>query len=151
MGISNGHAARMRFSRFKQQMEGIQPPPRKPRPAIARKKPGKEQPKPNIESGVQAEDMLLKRESMEAPKVVPDQSVGNSHDQAQLGRSAGIKAEGPNKFVQDYAGDMEWIPLELQRYPERERMVTKLETADSDFPEVLQVIKEEPRIKIERI
>lgn len=43
LGITNGHAARMRFSRFKQQMEGIPTTPRKPRssgprPARAPKK-----------------------------------------------------------------------------------------------------------------
>ena len=31
LDITNGHAARMRFSRFKQHMEGIPPTPRKPR------------------------------------------------------------------------------------------------------------------------
>ncbi|KAL8827351.1 MAG: hypothetical protein Q9191_003243 [Dirinaria sp. TL-2023a] len=31
LDITNGHAARMRFSRFKQQMEGIQPQVRKPK------------------------------------------------------------------------------------------------------------------------
>lgn len=32
LGITNGHAARMRFSRFKQHMEGIPTQPRNPRP-----------------------------------------------------------------------------------------------------------------------
>ncbi|MCJ1374583.1 hypothetical protein MMC20_005815 [Loxospora ochrophaea] len=31
LDITNGHAARMRFSRFKQQMEGVPPTPRRPR------------------------------------------------------------------------------------------------------------------------
>ncbi|KAL9122599.1 MAG: hypothetical protein Q9187_000852 [Circinaria calcarea] len=31
LDITNGHAARMRFSRFKQHMEGVPPTPRKPR------------------------------------------------------------------------------------------------------------------------
>ena len=34
LDITNGHAARMRFSRFKQHMEGIPPAPRKPRSEI---------------------------------------------------------------------------------------------------------------------
>ncbi len=38
LDITNGHAARMRFSRFKQQMEGIPPAPRKPRSAVPRNK-----------------------------------------------------------------------------------------------------------------
>ncbi|KAL1864826.1 hypothetical protein Plec18167_009620 [Paecilomyces lecythidis] len=40
--ISNGHAARMRYSRFKQHMEGVPTNPRNPRPKKASsKKPGK--------------------------------------------------------------------------------------------------------------
>ena len=36
LGITNGHAARMRFSRFKQHMEGVPSTPRKPRNSVAR-------------------------------------------------------------------------------------------------------------------
>lgn len=43
LDITNGHAARMRFSRFKQQMEGIPPAPRKPRSAVPRNKKPKPQ------------------------------------------------------------------------------------------------------------
>ncbi|KAL2041773.1 hypothetical protein N7G274_005557 [Stereocaulon virgatum] len=38
LDITNGHAARMRFSRFKQQMEGTTSHPRKPTPATPRLK-----------------------------------------------------------------------------------------------------------------
>lgn len=36
LGITNGHAARMRFSRFKQHMEGVPTAPRKPRSNVPR-------------------------------------------------------------------------------------------------------------------
>ncbi len=36
LGITNGHAARMRYSRFKQHMEGIPAAPRKPRSNVPR-------------------------------------------------------------------------------------------------------------------
>ncbi|PYI03806.1 hypothetical protein BO78DRAFT_431857 [Aspergillus sclerotiicarbonarius CBS 121057] len=44
LGISNGHAARMRYSRFKQQMEGIVPTPRPARVKKAPKKAAKASP-----------------------------------------------------------------------------------------------------------
>lgn len=49
LDITNGHAARMRFSRFKQQMEGIPPAPRKPRSAVPRNKKPKPQKAPKSE------------------------------------------------------------------------------------------------------
>ena len=49
LDITNGHAARMRFSRFKQQMEGVAPAPRKARAVGDHKKKDKPEklPKPN--------------------------------------------------------------------------------------------------------
>ncbi|RAL02427.1 uncharacterized protein BO80DRAFT_443737 [Aspergillus ibericus CBS 121593] len=44
LGISNGHAARMRYSRFKQQMEGIAPTPRSARAKKPTKKAAKTSP-----------------------------------------------------------------------------------------------------------
>ena len=41
MDITNGHAARMRYSRFKAQMEGVAPAPRKARAAAPRQKKAK--------------------------------------------------------------------------------------------------------------
>lgn len=41
MDITNGHAARMRYSRFKQQMEGVAPAPRKARNTVPRQKKAK--------------------------------------------------------------------------------------------------------------
>ena len=41
LDITNGHAARMRYSRFKQQMEGVQPTARKARTATPRQKKAK--------------------------------------------------------------------------------------------------------------
>ncbi|PWY94929.1 hypothetical protein BO94DRAFT_530825 [Aspergillus sclerotioniger CBS 115572] len=44
LGISNGHAARMRYSRFRQQMEGISPTPRQTQAKKVTKKPTKASP-----------------------------------------------------------------------------------------------------------
>ena len=52
LGITNGHAARMRYSRFKMQMEGKPPAPRKPRSAAPRNK----KPKPQKLSKPEAKD-----------------------------------------------------------------------------------------------
>ena len=41
MDITNGHAARMRYSRFKQQMEGVAPVQRKAKTAVPRQKKSK--------------------------------------------------------------------------------------------------------------
>ena len=41
LDITNGHAARMRYSRFKQQMEGVGPSPRKARTAAPRQRKAK--------------------------------------------------------------------------------------------------------------
>ena len=52
LDITNGHAARMRYSRFKAQMEGKQPAPRKPRSSTPRNK----KPKPQKPSKAEAKD-----------------------------------------------------------------------------------------------
>ena len=52
LDITNGHAARMRYSRFKAQMEGKQPAPRKPRSSAPRNK----KPKPQKPSKTEAKD-----------------------------------------------------------------------------------------------
>ncbi|OJJ86778.1 uncharacterized protein ASPGLDRAFT_23930 [Aspergillus glaucus CBS 516.65] len=50
--ISNGHAARMRFSRFKQQMEGLTSTPRASKPKKTTKTGSEKGSKPGLEKGV---------------------------------------------------------------------------------------------------
>ena len=53
LGITNGHAARMRFSRFKQHMEGVPPTPRKtPQPRSKRPRTEKHKYEPKGETAL---------------------------------------------------------------------------------------------------
>lgn len=54
--ITNGHAARMRFSRFKQHMEGVPPSPRRPRPVVPRHKKPKHETRADHEQRVKGDD-----------------------------------------------------------------------------------------------
>ena len=64
--ITNGHAARMRFSRFKQHMEGIPPTPRKPRSESHQHKKAKtEKSSKAVGKRAKAESSIAKSESME--------------------------------------------------------------------------------------
>ena len=56
LDITNGHAARMRFSRFKQHMEGVPPAPRRPRPTVPRHKKPKHEKQADYEQGVKEDD-----------------------------------------------------------------------------------------------
>ena len=144
MGITNGHAARMRFSRFKQQMEGIPPAPRKPRSAAThQKKPKREkvQPKREIEPK-ESNELLITPESRD--------------DMAQLGADPIVH---PVAFVKDepieevYAphvgsvGSMEWMEHRQDRPP---NFLTPYEEEDVDYqyPEP-SLVKQEPSVKIE--
>ncbi|MCJ1284261.1 hypothetical protein MMC26_003592 [Xylographa opegraphella] len=75
LDITNGHAARMRFSRFKQHMEGIPPTPRKPRTEPRQHKKAKiEKTAKAAGKRAKAEDSNLESGSMDR------QAPANSHD-----------------------------------------------------------------------
>jgi len=64
--ITNGHAARMRFSRFKQHMEGFPPSPRKPRSdARQHKKAKTEKNAKAVGKRAKAENSTMKSESVD--------------------------------------------------------------------------------------
>ena len=138
LDITNGHAARMRFSRFKQQMEGIQPPRRKPRTA-------KEEPKPNSKSKIKTETRLRK-EDPEVIKKKPAQPTPSLYDQAPVEESVRIKDEPVENSYQGNVGDMDWISCSHLR---KEPIVAKLERDDHTSSQALQAIKEEPKVKVE--
>ncbi|SLM39654.1 hypothetical protein LPUS_10243 [Lasallia pustulata] len=74
LDITNGHAARMRFSRFKQHMEGIPPVPRKSRPNVPRHKKPKHETHTDHESKVKDENepAAVKPEPMSIDEQVPN-------------------------------------------------------------------------------
>ncbi|MCJ1397947.1 hypothetical protein MMC11_001143 [Xylographa trunciseda] len=81
--ITNGHAARMRFSRFKQHMEGIPPTPRKPRSDARQHKKAKTEKNVKAEGKpAKAEKSSMKSEPME------QQHSGIFEDEVNHGFSA---------------------------------------------------------------
>lgn len=138
-------------------MEGIQPPPRKPRTGVAHKKPAKEKPKPKSKPKVKAEKKPKKENHEINPKMesqdvaVEDQgrSIANLHDQITIKASPGIKDEPLEYGYQENVGDIEWMSLDPQHYPEQELKAPKLEPVDPNLSGGYQVIKEEPGVKIE--
>ncbi|MCJ1382721.1 hypothetical protein MMC17_005834 [Xylographa soralifera] len=78
--ITNGHAARMRFSRFKQHMEGIPPTPRKPRSEVRQHKRVKtEKNAKAVGKRPKTENSAMKYESMD------QQLPTNVHDEIDNG------------------------------------------------------------------
>lgn len=83
LDITNGHAARMRFSRFKQHMEGVPPIPRKPRVGMPRQK------KPKIDkthkqetklkgdkpTQIKPEPMMQEMQTLEDKKIIDQKPV----------------------------------------------------------------------------
>ncbi|PYH99937.1 hypothetical protein BO71DRAFT_288306, partial [Aspergillus ellipticus CBS 707.79] len=70
--ISNGHAARMRYSRFRQQMEGLTSKPRAPRP----KKPANKNPK----AGASKAELMEERVLSPLPPVMKQESHYSAHE-----------------------------------------------------------------------
>ncbi|MCJ1244217.1 hypothetical protein MMC30_001415 [Trapelia coarctata] len=95
LDITNGHAARMRFSRFKQHMEGVPPTPRKPRSDAgrARKAKAEKTTKKEKDAKRKKEQEGLKSESTEMA-----QGVGG------LGLSSGGFGQDNNGFGQENGG-----------------------------------------------
>ena len=84
LDITNGHAARMRFSRFKQQMEGIQPQVRKPKAAPVPRKKQKQKP------AAAATKSEASPEGVEGPASVKPELGGGAGEEMQ-GVEATIK------------------------------------------------------------
>lgn len=137
LSITNGHAARMRFSRFKQQMEGIPPTPRKARSATTHhRKPKREKAKPKRE--------IEPRKSSE-PMIKPEQrdDIEQTAEDPIVHPAAFVKDE-PMEEYDPHVGSMEWMepcgsPLFVP-YQEDE--------VHYSYPDPLQV-KQEPNVKVE--
>lgn len=159
LDITNGHAARMRFSRFRQQMEGIASTPRKPRTAVThgkkikrdKPKPKREKaPKQDIERAIKTEprrdieqmpevgeiERVIKPEPREDPEIMPEPEEPIMHP------AAFVKNEPLDEGYGDH-GDIEWAPLQPSQYP-------AYRGAEAGYlsPQTLTV-KKEPRLKME--
>lgn len=104
MDITNGHAARMRFARYKNQVEGVQPRPREPRSANSSASKGRGRPvkKQKVEQGKKEEDDVKKEAGSEdgggeKRRFKSEGGEGEKGEMPQakgsLGRGAGIKRE----------------------------------------------------------
>lgn len=148
MGITNGHAARMRYSRFKQQMEGIPPAPRKPRSAVVQRTPAKKTSKPESKSNIRQEERL-KREDTGETKEEPWQPILGLYEKVPAERSLQIKGEPLENIDPGYVEDKRWMSLEPHNYPENNLIDPQLEDIVPTSTEVFQAIKEEPGVKAE--
>ena len=143
LDITNGHAARMRFSRFKQQMEGIPPAPRKPRSAVPRNKKPKLQKPPKPEPRDDASLLVkAKTEPMHGIEstIKPEPFIKEEPDQ----RYGGPSLE-PNVDV--YPGDMQQPSSEAHPLFQHE---DHHETESLNYPwSPPPIIKPEPVVKME--
>ena len=129
-------------------MEGIQPPPRRPRSTIAsNKKPKKEKlkPKPKPKS---KEENRLKREDSKPIKTEPRDVLENPYSEASIDTFVSIKNEPNSEGLQNNIEAMKGIasnshePPELKFEPEQG---SQIQTLPSECPK----LKEEPSVKIE--
>jgi hypothetical protein len=124
LDITNGHAARMRFSRFKAQIEGLPTQSSKPRAPRTKKDPatcgkGKGKNKPGYEPG--KVDDLLKGEDADDGDVKMEQESGTV-----------VKREGEVKVKQENAT----IEMQMEQIPSSDMAMVKPEpglTADCDI------------------
>ncbi|MCJ1462302.1 hypothetical protein MMC07_000902 [Pseudocyphellaria aurata] len=141
LGITNGHAARMRFSRFKQQMEGVAPSPRKPRSAVAHdKKPKREKAKPKREVEPKENSQPLVK-----PEVRGD--IEEMAEHPVIHPAALVKDEPIEEEYDPHLGHPEWT--ESHGHPQQDFLVPYQEDeVHYSYPEPPQV-EREPNVKIE--
>lgn len=129
----------MRFSRFKQQMEGVPPSPRKPRSTVShQKKPKREKAKPKRELEPKHDNPLVKPEPRDDIEQMLEDSIFHP---------AALVKDEPIEDYDPQVGSMDW--MESRRYP-REDFLTPYQEDETHYPspEPLQV-KQEPKVKIE--
>lgn len=131
----------MRFSRFKQQMEGVPPSPRKPRSTVAhQKKPKREKAKPKREMEPKKDNKLL-------IKPEPREDMEQKLEESIIHPEAFVKDEPVEEEYDPHVGSMEW--MESRQHP-REDFLSPYQENEAHFPspDPLQV-KEEPKVKLE--
>ena len=144
LSITNGHAARMRFSRFKQQMEGVPPSPRKPRSAATdHKKPKREKAKPKRE--------MEPKKSKKLPiKPEPRDDIAQLAAESIVHPAAFVKDEPIEEVYAPRVGSvgsMEW--MEHRQHPPQDFLMPyQEEEVDYQYPEP-SLVKQEPSVKAE--
>lgn len=146
MEITNGHAARMRYSRFKQQIEGVPSAPRKARLAVPRQKRAKPDNKPPTE--VEKPELDEQALSKEEP--------GIKAEREEIGEPMQVVEETikPELIVKDE-------PL-IKAEPEGEEGTVWLASSSMDVGEMDQmslqpaigeegIMKQEPVVKMEPV
>ena len=95
LDITNGHAARMRFSRFKQHMEGIPTQPRNPRPKKDSVKDTKNAKglKRGLDDDIKGEDMKGEDGEAEGARVKPEPGVMEESKGIQQPPAVRVKRE----------------------------------------------------------
>ena len=118
MGITNGHAARMRYSRFKGQMEGPLPAARRAKAAVPRKKKAKTSHASAAQNDSNEEEMQgsetqslaeSKTESTDVEENMVGVETGIKSELA-VGSTQFIKAEPNNGYVGAYASAYNTVP-----------------------------------------
>ena len=146
MDITNGHAARMRFARYKNQVEGVQPRPREPRAPGSSSKNSRGRPvkKQKVEQGKKEEDDVKQEKgergnnSGEGRKI---KSEGGEEGMPQakmteggaLGPGAGIKrefddvdADGEVDEMAENHMDLTWNASRGEKSPSRNGSKTEM-------------------------
>ena len=165
LDITNGHAARMRYSRFKQQMEGIQPPPRKPRSGGINKTLKQEKRKPKsklkVEKPKKEDQIPIKSEPGESASSVYSQvpytpikseqleSTGSLCNQVPENPYALVKTEPVDEGYGNNTGEMSWTSIQPFQAPEEDYSIPRMENDTLDPMTGLVRIKKEPQVKVE--
>ena len=162
MEITNGHAARMRYSRFKAQMEGIQTTPRRPRSIASRqKKPRKEKAKSSGSTSQEdgGQQQPIKAEARFVTEAMdgveweePSEMVATDNAPTVFG----IKQEGSQE-PRFFDGAYSFTKPEVGRsvpsqhtdlvQPKQEQEVFG---GTRESHQTLSVVKQEPSVKLER-
>ena len=153
LDITNGHAARMRFSRFKQQMEGVQAPTRKPRASAPRSKKEKQK-----QDKVTKPDKPTDDEASPSVKPEPEDGAEPMHGVEQTVKtSPQIKPEPKEEIFEELPAPETNIDAEgfrrmsLEHKAELDMPTLGLVGEDPVQSEIAHVTKEEPLIKPEPV
>lgn len=125
-------------------MEGIPPPPRKPRSAAVQK----EKPKPKSRSKIKLEERL-KRENSEETKEESRQPFLNLHEQAPAEQFKRIKDEPFENIDPRNVDDKEWMSLNPHNYSGNDFIDPSLENVDFNSTDTFRAGELEPRVKSE--
>lgn len=148
MDITNGHAARMRYARYKNQVEGVQPRPREPRnpnsSGSSKNSRGRPVKKQKLEQGKKEEDERGVKKDPDAPagdkggkRKIKSEGGEEGMPQAKmtggLGPGAGIKrefddvdAEGEVDETAENHMDLTWNASTSEKSPRRKGSKTEM-------------------------